>query len=57
MLLPMGFPTNVRIIAWGLSLERPAMIHFGYDNIRKLFGHEVRVSDNRDARVYTLLNS
>ncbi len=57
MLLPMGFPSNVRIIAWGLSLERPAMIHFGYDNIRKLFGHEVRVSDNRDARVYTLLNS
>jgi phenylalanyl-tRNA synthetase alpha chain len=22
MLLPMGFPPNVRVIAWGLSLER-----------------------------------
>lgn len=57
MLLPMGFPSNVRIIAWGLSVERPAMIHYAYDNIRKLFGHEVRVSDTRDARIYTLLNS
>jgi len=26
MLEPMGFPKNVRVIAWGLSLERPTMI-------------------------------
>ena len=26
MLAPMGLPPNVRVIAWGLSLERPTMI-------------------------------
>ena len=26
MLLPMGLPENVRVIAWGLSVERPTMI-------------------------------
>ena len=38
MLRPMGFPEDVTVIAWGLSLERPTMITFGYDNIRDLFG-------------------
>ncbi|KAK0582143.1 hypothetical protein LWI29_021975 [Acer saccharum] len=41
MLLPMGFPEDVRVIAWGLSLERPTMILYGIDNIRDLFGHKV----------------
>ncbi|XP_022155502.1 phenylalanine--tRNA ligase alpha subunit, cytoplasmic [Momordica charantia] len=41
MLLPMGFPDDVRVIAWGLSLERPTMILYGIDNIRDLFGHKV----------------
>ncbi|XP_044508981.1 phenylalanine--tRNA ligase alpha subunit, cytoplasmic-like isoform X1 [Mangifera indica] len=41
MLLPMGFPEDVRVIAWGLSLERPTMILYGYNNIRDLFGHKV----------------
>lgn len=41
MLLPMGFPEDARIIAWGLSLERPTMILYGVDNIRDLFGHKV----------------
>ncbi|XVF67722.1 hypothetical protein PTKIN_Ptkin10aG0144700 [Pterospermum kingtungense] len=41
MLLPMGFPEDVRVIAWGLSLERPTMILYGVDNIRDLFGHKV----------------
>jgi len=26
MLRPMGFPADVSVIAWGLSLERPTMI-------------------------------
>ncbi|KAL5562983.1 hypothetical protein UlMin_032730 [Ulmus minor] len=41
MLLPMGLPEDVRVIAWGLSLERPTMIMYGIDNIRDLFGHKV----------------
>lgn len=28
MLRPMGFPEDVQVIAWGLSLERPAMMRF-----------------------------
>ncbi|KAL2460136.1 putative phenylalanine--tRNA ligase alpha subunit [Abeliophyllum distichum] len=41
MLLPMGLPQDVQVIAWGLSLERPTMILYGIDNIRDLFGHKV----------------
>jgi len=41
MLLPMGLPEDVRVIAWGLSLERPTMIKYGIDNIRDLVGHKV----------------
>lgn len=41
MLLPMGLPENVRVIAWGLSLERPTMIKYGINNIRDLIGPKV----------------
>eukprot|EP00250_Pteridium_aquilinum_P018121 c23955_g1_i1 orf=1059-2546(-) len=41
VLLPMGLPKDVSVIAWGLSLERPTMILYGIDNIRDLFGHKV----------------
>ncbi|EFH44076.1 predicted protein [Arabidopsis lyrata subsp. lyrata] len=41
MLQPMGLPEDVRVIAWGLGLERPTMILYGIDNIRDLFGHKV----------------
>ena len=34
MLQPMGLPENVRVIAWGLSLERPTMIKYGIPSIR-----------------------
>jgi phenylalanyl-tRNA synthetase alpha chain len=44
MLGPMGLPPEVRVIAWGLSLERPTMILYGVDNIRDLFGHKVSLS-------------
>ncbi|KAG5526640.1 hypothetical protein RHGRI_032790 [Rhododendron griersonianum] len=44
MLRPMGLPEDVRVIAWGLSLERPTMILYGVDNIRDLFGHKVDLS-------------
>ena len=41
MLRPMGLPEDIKVIAWGLSLERPTMILYGVDNIRDLFGHKV----------------
>eukprot|EP01116_Phalansterium_solitarium_P014687 TRINITY_DN3246_c0_g1_i3.p1 TRINITY_DN3246_c0_g1~~TRINITY_DN3246_c0_g1_i3.p1 ORF type:complete len:505 (+),score=162.45 TRINITY_DN3246_c0_g1_i3:911-2425(+) len=41
MLRPMGMPEGVRVIAWGLSLERPTMIKYGISNIRDLVGHKL----------------
>ncbi|KAF8640129.1 hypothetical protein AX17_001365 [Amanita inopinata Kibby_2008] len=43
MLEPMGFPKNVRVHGWGLSLERPTMIRYGINNIRTLVGHKVSI--------------
>ncbi len=54
MLEPMGLPKGVNVIAWGLSLERPTMIHYGLRNIRDLFGHEVDVNDTKKASVYCI---
>eukprot|EP00479_Gromia_sphaerica_P013049 TRINITY_DN7111_c0_g1_i1.p1 TRINITY_DN7111_c0_g1~~TRINITY_DN7111_c0_g1_i1.p1 ORF type:complete len:90 (-),score=7.55 TRINITY_DN7111_c0_g1_i1:176-445(-) len=44
MLKPMGLPDNVRVIAWGLSLERPTMIKYKIKNIRDLFGPRVELN-------------
>jgi len=44
MLLPMGLPPDVRVIAWGLSLERPTMIKYKINNIRDLLGHKVDIA-------------
>jgi len=44
MLLPMGFPEDVRAIGWGISLERPVMIGRKINNIRDLVGHRVDLS-------------
>ncbi|KAJ1987474.1 Phenylalanyl-tRNA synthetase, beta subunit, cytoplasmic [Dimargaris cristalligena] len=41
MCRPLGLDPDVRVIAWGLSLERPTMIKYGVDNIRELMGHKV----------------
>lgn len=43
MLVPMGLPKDVCVIAWGLSLERPTMIKYGINNIRDLVGHKVNL--------------
>ncbi|XP_069694366.1 phenylalanine--tRNA ligase alpha subunit-like isoform X2 [Periplaneta americana] len=43
MLLPMGLPEDVNVIAWGLSLERPTMIKYGLNNIRDLVGAKVNL--------------
>ena len=52
MLLPMGLPSNVNVIAWGFSLERPAMLHYHLNNIRDLFGHEVNIKHTQEASMY-----
>ncbi|KAA3676230.1 phenylalanyl-tRNA synthetase alpha chain [Paragonimus westermani] len=41
MLRPMGLPEGLTVIAWGLSLERPTMIRYGYKNIRDLIGPKI----------------
>ncbi|ETO31415.1 phenylalanyl-tRNA synthetase alpha chain [Reticulomyxa filosa] len=44
MLLPMGLPPNVQVIAWGLGLERPCMIATKCKDIRELFGPKVDIN-------------
>lgn len=44
MLLPMGLPENMRVIGFGLSLERPTMIKYAVSNIRELLGHKVNLT-------------
>jgi len=54
MLLPMGLPEDVNVIAWGLSLERPTMIMFGIDNIRDLFGSKMQLSSVKNNQLCPL---
>ncbi|AFM98686.1 phenylalanyl-tRNA synthetase subunit alpha [Encephalitozoon hellem ATCC 50504] len=51
MLGPMGFDSDVSVIAWGLSLERPAMIKYGLKNIRELVGHKVDIEFSRKSEI------
>lgn len=51
MLLPMGLPEDVRVIAWGLSLERPTMITYKYGDIRDLSGHKVNIKMIQSAQL------
>lgn len=41
MLDPMNIPANVNVHGFGLSLERPTMIKYGFKNIRDLVGPKV----------------
>jgi len=51
MLRPMGLPEDVRVIAWGLSLERPTMIKYRIENIRDLFGHKADILAQRNTPI------
>lgn len=51
MLRPMGLPEGVRVIAWGLSLERPTMIKYKMKNIRDLFGHKAMLNQQAQAPI------
>jgi phenylalanyl-tRNA synthetase alpha chain len=58
MLESMGLPKNMRVLGWGLSLERPTMIKYGVSNIRELLGHKVSldfIETNPAARLDELL--
>lgn len=54
MLVPMGWPEDISVIAWGLSLERPAMLLFKCSNIRELCGHKVNSKWVRDCSLIDL---
>ena len=54
MLKPMGWPDDVQVIAWGLSLERPAMIHYDCNNIRELVGHKVNIKNVYNSSLISL---
>jgi len=47
MLLPMGLPEDVTIIAWGIGLERTAARMYGIRGIRELFSHEQDLADTK----------
>jgi len=47
-LQPLGIKQNVNVIAWGLALERAAMILFGVDDIRKVMGSSTDLQWIRD---------
>ncbi len=51
MLRPMGLPEDVTVIAWGLSLERPAMMRYQCSNIRELFGYKADLEWIRSSEV------
>jgi len=51
MLNPMGLPENVRVIAWGLSLERPTMIKYKLNNIRDLLGNRVDINSIKNSPI------
>eukprot|EP00056_Hartaetosiga_gracilis_P001297 m.44020 g.44020 ORF g.44020 m.44020 type:complete len:496 (-) comp10578_c0_seq1:132-1619(-) len=48
MLQPMGLPEDVVVIAWGLSLERPTMIKYKYQNIRDLIGPSINLQSAKE---------
>lgn len=51
MLRPMGLPEDVRVIAWGLSLERPTMIKYGIADIRHMVGPKMHLDEILSAKI------
>ncbi len=54
MLRPMGLPEDCTVIAWGFGLERPTMIKYKINNIRELFGHQVKFENIRNNPIVRL---
>jgi len=51
MLRPLGLPEGVRVIAWGLALERPTMIKFRVKDIREMFGHRIKLETTKTSQL------
>mmetsp|Transcript_5612 Transcript_5612/g.15749 ORF Transcript_5612/g.15749 Transcript_5612/m.15749 type:complete len:499 (-) Transcript_5612:188-1684(-) len=47
MLLPMGLPEDVTVVAWGIGLERTAARMYGIRGVRELFSHEQDVAESK----------
>lgn len=47
MLLPMGLPEDVTVVAWGIGLERTAVRMYNIRGIRELFSHEQDIAETR----------
>merc|ERR1712066_455173 len=47
MLLPMGLPEDVTVVAWGIGLERTAARMYSVKGIRELFSHEQDMAETR----------
>jgi phenylalanyl-tRNA synthetase alpha chain len=54
MLEPMGLPPEWGVVAWGFSLERPTMIEYKLNEIRKLEGPNVSLKLIRDVPIARL---
>jgi len=50
MVRPLGLPEGVRVIACGLSLERPTMIKYRVKKIKELFGHKINLESTRNSQ-------
>eukprot|EP01065_Artemidia_motanka_P027861 TRINITY_DN3305_c0_g1_i1.p1 TRINITY_DN3305_c0_g1~~TRINITY_DN3305_c0_g1_i1.p1 ORF type:complete len:569 (+),score=173.79 TRINITY_DN3305_c0_g1_i1:57-1709(+) len=49
MMRALGLPEEATAIAWGLGLERPAIMFYGLDNVHDLLGHRVKLPFIRSA--------
>jgi len=54
MLLSMGLPEKINVVAWGISLKRPTMIKYGINHIRDLVGPRVNLQMVQDNPVCRL---
>ncbi|EKD04546.1 phenylalanine-tRNA ligase [Trichosporon asahii var. asahii CBS 8904] len=54
MLEPMGLPKGVRVLGWGMSLERPTMIKYKIQDIRTLVGHKTDLAGVKSAAAVRL---
>lgn len=57
MLIPLGLPPDVSVIAWGLGLERPTMIQYKLSNIRELFGNKVSIKNIKENPIAVYLSA
>jgi len=51
MLLPMGLPPDVKVIAWGLGVERQTMLLYNIGQIRSLFGNQLDIQQMRETPI------